>query len=46
MDPCLCERNHFVNGRVIILVYVDNLVMASESFAGVEAIKSGVSANL
>jgi len=31
-----------VHGRVLILVYEDDLIMAGERFAGVEAIKSGV----
>ena len=33
-----------MHGRVFILVYVDDLIVAGERFAGVEAIKSGVAA--
>jgi len=35
-----------MHGRVFILVYVEDLIVAGESFAGVEAIKRGVSAKL
>jgi len=44
VDRCLCERHHPVHGRVFILVYVDDLIVAGERFAGVEATKSGVAA--
>jgi len=44
VDPCLYEWHHPVHGRVFILVYVDDLIVAGERFAGVEAIKSGVAA--
>ena len=43
VDPCLFECNHPVHGRVFILVYVEDLIVAGKSFAGVAAIKSGVS---
>jgi len=46
VDPCLYEWNHPVHGRVFILVYVDDLIVAGERFAGVEAIQSGVAAKL
>ena len=44
VDPCLYEWHQPVHGRVFILVYVDDLIVAGERFAGVEAIKSGVAA--
>jgi len=44
VDPCLYEWHHPVHGRVFILMYVDDLIVAGERFAGVEAIKRGVSA--
>jgi len=44
VDPCLYEWHHPVHGRVFILVYVDDLIVAGERFAGVEAIESGVAA--
>jgi len=43
-DPCLYEWHHPVHGRVFILVCVDDLIVASERFSGVEAIKRGVAA--
>jgi len=42
VDPRLYKWHHPVHGRVFILVYVDDLIVAGERFAGVEAIKSGV----
>ena len=45
VDPCLYEWHKPVHGRVFILVYVDDSIVAGESFAGVEAIKIGVSAS-
>ena len=44
VDPGLYEWHHPVQGGVLILVYTDAVIVAGESFAGVEAIKSGVSA--
>jgi len=44
VDPCLYEWHHPVHGRVFILMYVDDLIVAGERFAGVEAIKSGFAA--
>jgi len=44
VDPCLYEWHHPVHGRVFILVYVDDLIVAGERFAGVEAMKRGVAA--
>jgi len=44
VEPCLYEWHHPVHGRVFILVYVDDLIVAGESLAGVAAIKSGISA--
>jgi len=41
VDPCLYEWNHPVQGRVFILEYVDDLLVAGERFDGVEAIKRG-----
>ena len=46
VDPCLDEGHHPMHGRVFILVYVEDLIVAGKSFAGVEAIKRGVSAKL
>jgi len=43
VDPCVYEWNHSVHGRVFILVYVDDLIVAGESLAGVKAVKSAVS---
>jgi len=45
VDPCLYEWHLPVHGRVFILVYVDDLILAGERFAGVEAIESGFVAN-
>ena len=42
VDPCRYEWNHTVHGRVFILVYVEDLIVAGESFSALEAIKSGV----
>jgi len=44
VDPCVYEWHHPVHGRVFILVYVDDLIVAGERFAGAEVIKSGVAA--
>ena len=33
-----------MHGRVFILSYVDDMILAGERFAGVEAIQSGVAA--
>ena len=44
VDPCLYEWHHPVHGRVFILVYVDDMIVSGELFAGVKAIKSGVAA--
>jgi len=44
VDPCLDEWHHPAHGRLFILVCVDDLIAAGESFAGMEVIKSGVSA--
>jgi len=44
MDPRLNDWHHPVHGSVFILVYVDELIVARERFAVVEAIKSGVEA--
>jgi len=43
VDPCVYEWNHPVHGSVFILVYVDDLIVAGKSLAGVEAVKSAVS---
>jgi len=42
VDPCLYDWNHHVHGRVFILVYVDELIVAGASFAGMVSINSGV----
>ena len=42
VDPCLYAWHHPVHGRVFILVYVVDLIVAGERVAGVRAIKSGV----
>jgi len=44
VDPCLYEWQHPVHGRVFVLVYVDDLIVAGETLAGVNAIKRSVSA--
>jgi len=44
VHPCLYEGCHPVHGRVFILVYVDNLIVASKKLAGVAAVKRSVSA--
>jgi len=44
MDPCLYEWHHPVHGCIFILVYVDDLIVAGEKLAGVEAVKRSVSA--
>jgi len=44
VGPCLYEWHHPVHGRFFILVYVEDLIVAGESLAGVAAIKNGVSA--
>jgi len=43
VDPCVYEWNHPVHGRVFILVYVDDLIVAGKSLAGVKAVTSAVS---
>jgi len=43
VDPCVYEWNHPVHGRVFILVYVDDLIVAGKSLAGVKAVESAVS---
>jgi len=40
------EWHHPLHGRVFILVYIDDLIVAGESFSCVEDIKNGVSAKL
>jgi len=37
--PCVYEWNHPVHGRVFILVYVDDRIVAGKSLAGVMAVK-------
>jgi len=44
VDPCLYEWHHPVHGCIFILVYVDDLIVAGEKLAGVEAVKRSVSA--
>jgi len=44
VDPCLYQWHHPVHGLFFFLVYVYDLIVASKSFAGVEAFKRGVSA--
>jgi len=44
VDPCLYEWHHPVHGCIFILVYVDDLTVAGEKLAGVEAVKRSVSA--
>jgi len=44
VDPCLSEWCHPVHGRVFILVYVDDLIVAGEKLEGVKAVKRFVSA--
>jgi len=43
VDPCVYEWNHAVHGRVFILVYVEDLLVAGKSLPGVKAVKSAVS---
>jgi len=43
VDPCLYEWCHPVDGRVFILVYVDDLIVAGEKLDGVKAVKRFVS---
>ena len=45
VDPCLYEWHYPVHGRVLTLVYVDDMIVAGERFDAAEAIKSGVAAN-
>jgi len=45
VDPCVYEWNNPVHGRVFILIYVDDLVVAGKSLAGAKAVKSAVSGN-
>jgi len=42
--PCLYEWHHPVHGCIFILVYVDDLIVAGEKLAVVEAVKRSVSA--
>jgi len=44
VDPCLYEWHHLVHGCIVILVNVDDLIVAGEKLAGVEAVKRSVSA--
>jgi len=44
VDPCLYECCHPVHGRVFILVYVDDLIVAGEMLDGVKDVKRFVSA--
>ena len=44
VDPCLYEWHHPVHGSVFILLYVDDLIVAEEKLAGVDAFKRSVSA--
>jgi len=44
VDSCLYEWCHPVHGRVFILVYVDDLIVAGEKLSGVAAVKRSVSA--
>ena len=39
VDPCVYEWTQPVHGHVFILVYVDSLIVAGESLAGVNAVK-------
>jgi len=43
VDPCLYEWCHPMHGRVVILVYVDDLIVAGKKLAGVAAVKRSVS---
>ena len=43
-DPCLYKWNHPVHGRVFILVYVDDLIIAGDTLKGVQAVKDQVAA--
>jgi len=45
VDPCLYEWCPPVHGRELILVYVDDLIVADEKLAGVDRVKRFVSAN-
>ena len=44
VNPCLYELCHPVQGRVFILVYFDDLILAGEKIEGVKAVKRFVSA--
>jgi len=44
VDPCLYEWHHPVHGCIFILLYVDDLIVAGEKLAGVDAVKRSVSA--
>jgi len=44
VDPCLYEWCPPLHGRELILVYVDDLIVADEKLAGVERVKRFVSA--
>jgi len=44
VDLLLHEWHHLKHGRFFILVYIDDLMVAGQSFSGVEAIKIGFSA--
>jgi len=43
VDPSVYEWNQPVHGRVFILVYLDDLIVAGKSLAGVKAVKSAAS---
>jgi len=43
VGPCVYEWFHPVHGHVFILVYVDDLIVAGKSLAGVKAVKSAMS---
>jgi len=44
VDPCLYTSIHQVHGAFYILVFVDELIVASKSLDGVKKIKTSVSA--
>jgi len=46
VNPCLYEWRHHVHGRVFILVYVDDLIVAGEKLSEVAAVKRSVSAKV
>jgi len=45
VDPCLYEWDHPAQGRVVILVYVDDLIIAGDTLKGIQAVKDQVAAN-